>query len=370
MNSKIYKKITILILFLLIPFISLAQADIPEDVIFKALVTEIVNEEKTSLPDGSINQQQHLRLRGLEGEFKDKELEFNGIGEIDVLNKQIYKAGDKVLVAASFDIEGEANYYVVDYVRTSKIWILVSIFIIALIFVGRIKGLRSLIALSLSFVVITKYIIPQIITGANPLIITIIGSFLIILLIIYITEGFRARAHLSVISISISLLLTILLSNFFVSISRLTGVASEEVLFLFNNNEISINLTGLLLAGIIIGALGVLDDVVISQVATTEQIAKTGNNLCLKEIYKKSYSVGVSHIASMTNTLFLAYAGASLPLLVLFVSGGSAFNSVSQAINTELIATEIIRTLTGSIGLILSVPIATFISSWWFSKRS
>lgn len=360
----------IFIFLLLLPFMASAQADIPDDVIFKAEVTNIIAEEKTTLPDGTVSVQQHLGLKGLDGEYKDKEIEFNGIGEIDVLNKHIYKQGDKVLVAASFGLEGRAYYYVVDYVRTGKIWLLVALFIITLIFVGRLKGIKSLLALILSFIVITKFIIPRILAGSSPLIITIIGSIFIILLIIYITEGWRPRAHLAVISIFFSLVLTILLSDFFVYITKLTGAASEEVLFLFNIEGTSINLTGLLLAGIIIGALGVLDDVVISQVAATEEIAKAGNNLSKKEIYKKSYSVGVSHIASMTNTLFLAYAGASLPLLVLFVSGESAFNNIWQAVNTELIATEIVRTLSGSIGLILSVPIATLIASWWFGKKN
>ena len=141
-------------------------------------------------------------------------------------------------------------------------------------------------------------------------------------------------------------------------------------MFLLNIQGASIDLTGLLLAGIIIGVLGVLDDVVISQVSTVEQLKLANKHLSQKELFKKAYQVGISHIASMTNTLFLAYAGASLPLLILFGSGTSAFANWQQAINTELIATEIVRTLTGSIGLILAVPIATFIASWWYSRRT
>ena len=123
------------------------------------------------------------------------------------------------------------------------------------------------------------------------------------------------------------------------------------------------------MAGIIIGTLGVLDDVVISQVATVEEIKRANTALDFKALYQKAYRVGVSHIASMANTLFLAYAGASLPLLILFVSGTSAFGSWQEAVNTELIATEIIRALAGSIGLVLAVPIATFIASKYYSRR-
>ncbi|MFH1661739.1 MAG: YibE/F family protein [Candidatus Falkowbacteria bacterium] len=160
------------------------------------------------------------------------------------------------------------------------------------------------------------------------------------------------------------------MSYAFVSLAKLTGAASEEVLFLLNIPGAQINLQGLLLAGIIIGSLGVLDDVVISQVSTTEQISHANHSLSKAEVFKKSYKVGVSHIASMTNTLFMAYAGASLPILILFVSGESAFANWGQAVNTELIAQEIIRTLAGSIGLIMSVPIATFLASWKFGGKS
>ena len=132
----------------------------------------------------------------------------------------------------------------------------------------------------------------------------------------------------------------------------------------------AINFKGLLLAGIIIGSLGVLDDVVISQVATVEQIAAAGHYLDSWKTFKHAYKVGISHIASMSNTLFLAYAGVSLPLLILFVSGKSAFSTWGQVINNQAIATEIVRTLAGSIGLILSVPIATLVAVWWFKIKN
>jgi len=363
------KKIILLIL-LLIPFLAFAQTDEEQkDAFFKAEVIEIVKQQKTVLLDGTEAEQQNLTLRGLEGNFLDKEVNFYGISEFDVINKNIYKVGDKVLVVASFDAEGDTAYFITDYVRTKSLWWLVIIFVLALIIVGGIKGARSLLALILTFLVIIKYIVPQMLSGANPLITTLIGSFIILLIIIYVTEGFRARSHISIISIFFSLIITVFISQFFVSMAKLTGVTSEDVSFLLHIGEQAINFKGLLLAGIIIGALGVLDDVVISQVATVEQLIKANSSLNKLQTFKHAYKVGVSHIASMTNTLFLAYAGVSLPLLVLFVSGESAFLSWGQIVNNEAIATEIIRALTGSIGLILSVPIATFTAVWWYKKR-
>jgi uncharacterized membrane protein len=359
----------LLMILIIAPQFALAQEPARNDQLFKAEVLEIIDEQEASFPDGTTRLQQDLRLKGLEGEFMDKTVEFFGIGNLDVISSQAYGVGDRVMLAASFPPEGEAVFYIVDYVRTGALWWLVALFMAVLIAVGRFKGLRSLVSLVLSFVVIIKYIIPNILSGASPLFVTLIGSLFILFIIIYITEGFKPRAHLAVASIFISLFLTIVISSLFVSLAKLTGAASEDVLFLFNIEGVAINLEGLLLAGIIIGALGVLDDVVISQVATVEELKSASPSLRGRALFKKAYAVGVSHIASMTNTLFLAYAGVSLPLLILFASGESVFTGFSQAINTELLATEIVRTLSGSIGLILSVPIATFISSYWYSRK-
>ncbi len=361
----------ILIIAFILPLSCLAQTAVNQDKIFKAEVIDIIQEEKTALPDGSKITRQHLKLKGLEGEFENREIEFNGLGDIEVLNQKVYQEGDRVLVAASFTGEdSEPHFYIMDYVRTDKLWLLTALFLAVLLLVGRGKGLRSLIALALTFVIIIKYIIPQILAGANPLLVTVLGSLAILIIIIYLTEGFKSHSHLSVASIFVSLLLTIILSFVFVNLAKLTGGGSDEALFLLNIEGLQINLQGLLLAGIIIGALGVLDDVVISQVVATKEIHTANPNLPLKQLFQKSYRVGTSHIASMTNTLFLAYAGVSLPLLILFASGNTAFSSWQQAVNTELIATEIVRTLAGSIGLILSVPLATLISAWWFTKKN
>ncbi len=341
----------------------------PKDKFFMAKVVEVIAEQTTTLPDGTKAHQQKLRLLGLSGRFKGKEVIFNGIGDFDVINKKIYQKGDKVLAVASYDDQGNVRYYVTDYIRTSGLSWLAICFVLAVVVVGRIKGLRALIALIATFFILIKFIIPQILAGASPLLITLAGSATILLLIVYITEGFSARSHIAVLSIFLSLVITVILSSFFVGLTKLSGLASEETSFLVSLLGQSINFQGLLLAGIIIGALGVLDDVVISQVAAVEEIAKANKYQLRREIFQSAYRVGISHISSMTNTLFLAYAGASLPLLILFVSGQSAFSSWGQVINNEAIATEIVRALAGSIGLILSVPIATLVAVWWF-KRS
>lgn len=362
--------LSFLLALLLYPSLLSAETSAPKDSIFKAEVIKILEQKQNTLPDGSTVEQQNLLLLGLEGEYKSKQISHIGINDFEVISSALYSPGDKVLVVANPDADGNVNFYITDFVRTDKILFLFLLFIFVTVVVGKTKGLRSLASLFITFLVIISFIIPQIIKGSNPVLITMVGSFVILLAIIYITEGLKPKSHLAVISILFSLLITVILSYLFVNLAKLTGLISEDVFFLVNIGEADINFKGLLLAGIIIGALGVLDDVVISQISTVEELTKANQYLSPKEIYKRAYSVGVSHISSMTNTLFLAYAGASMSLLIIFISGQSAFNSWIQIINNEQIATEIVRALAGSIGLILSVPISTYFAVIWFNKLS
>jgi uncharacterized membrane protein len=364
------KLLLFLILIILLPFSVSAQSESNSaDKYFKAEVIKVIKEQEKKFLDGTSEKQQNLSLRGLEGEIKGKIIEFKGIGDYDVISKNIYKVGDKVLVIKSLNDDGGTEYYVTDYVRDRGLLWLALAFIFSLLIVGGWKGLRSLLSLVASFFVIIKYIIPMVLKGQDPIITTVIGSFIILLFIIYLTEGFRTRSHITVLSIFLSLIITIFLSWFFVGLTKLTGAFSEEVGSLAMIGGQAANFKGLLLAGIIIGTLGVLDDVVISQVAAVEQLYDADRTVSRFNLFKNAYNIGVSHISSMTNTLFLAYVGVSLPLLILFLSGQSAFSGWGQAINNEEIATEIVRTLAGSIGLILAVPLSTLIAVFWIKKN-
>ena len=373
LSRSIFGKIFLLIVFsfLMFPmmvFGSQPGNSIPSDEMFKAEVVEILEEETKTLNDGRETTQQNLRLKGLEGEFKGEEFIFRGIGGVTVLKNRTYDQGEKVWATATYNDQGEPTYYVVDHVRTASIWWLTGIFVAVLLLVGGLKGMRALLSLAITFAVLIGYIVPTILDGVNPLLPTLVGSTVILLLVIYLTEGFRLKSHLAILSTFFSLLVTIILSWIFVEATQLTGITGEISTSLIDLNRSQINFQGLLLAGIIIGALGVLDDVIISQISTVEQIIDTDRYQRRWEVFKRAYKVGVSHISSMTNTLFLAYAGASLPLILLFVSGNSAFTSWVQVINNEAIATEIVRTLTGSVGLILAVPISTAVAVWWMKE--
>lgn len=338
---------------------------------FKAQVTKIISDKQVIQPgDTQATDEQDIKLIGLSGNYKNKEIEVNTADAPDDLAKSSYKVGDVVLVMFSTDDQGRGIFTITDFVRTNIILWLFIVFVVAVLAVGRLKGFRSLISLALTFFVIIKYIVPQILDGADPVIVTVFGSIAILLLIIYLTEGFNTKSHISALSIFISLMLVIVLSWLLVGMARLSGLSNEEAGFIATLGTKTLSLQGILLAGIIIGTLGALDDIVISQVVTVFELNEANPNQSRTEILKKAFNIGVSHISAMTNTLFLAYAGAALPLLILFVSGQSSFASWDVAINNEMLATEIIRTLAGTIGIVLSVPIATIISIWCFHKKS
>jgi uncharacterized membrane protein len=361
------KKIFFLIIIFFLSF-NLVQA-FNENEVFKAKVVEILEQRNNLLPDGQEVEQQDLRLVGLNGIMDNEEFVFKGIGNFDVIKKDLYKVGDKVLVIVDYSDIGEVNYYITDYIRTNSLIFLFIAFCFSIIIIGGFKGFRSLLSLVVSFFLIINYIIPAILNGSNPIFIAISGSFIILLTLIYLTEGVNKTSHFAVLSVFISLIFIVILSWLSVGFAKLSGLSGDDVFYLVNIGDNIINFKGLLLAGIILGSAGILDDVVVSQVATARQIKESNPNQSKKEIFRRTYKVGISHISSMTNTLFLAYAGVSLPLLILFVSGESAFSGWDEIINNEIIATEIVRTLSGSIGLILSVPITTFIVTFFLKDK-
>ena len=360
-----------MILFILIwpSFVFAGEANLTEAV-FEAKVTKILQEKELTREDGSVVTQQNLELEGLSGGWLKKKIVSEGIDDIDVVKSVKVELGDKVLITASVNADGQPVYYVTDFVRRGWLYFLTFIFVACAVLVGRGKGLKALISLFATFLVIMWFIIPRILNGHGPLSASIIGSIIILTVIIYITWGFKRKSHIAVVSIFISLILTGLISILFTKLTGLTGLAQEEAMFLIGLSKEAINFHGLLLAGIIIGTLGVLDDVVISQISAIEQLKQANPGLTVRELFGRGLKIGVDHISSMINTLFLAYAGASLPLLLLFGVKAEPFVSFSQVINNELIATEIVRTLTGSIGLILAVPIATILAARFLGKRA
>ena len=323
-------------------------------------VTQIL-EEKQIIPTGVKEPQLYQKLEILvtKGSLKDKKITIEN-GNLPMSNLQKYKVGDELVINYGKDFEGNDSFYITDYVRRSALLWLFVIFVIAAVAIGRWQGMTSLFGMGISFLVIFKFILPKIYAGNDPIQIAILGSLVIIPATFLLSHGVNKKTVIAVIGTLISLVVTGILANAFVEASKLTGFASEEAGFLQAYKPGLINIKGLLLAGIIIGVLGVLDDITISQSAIVQQLKAANPKLKAGELYKKAMAVGKDHIASMVNTLVLVYTGAALPLLLLFIDNPHPF---SEVVNYEIIADEVVRTLVGSIGLILAVPITTFIAS-------
>lgn len=335
---------------------------------FAARVTLIISEEEIIREDGSAFVAQKLKLIGLEGEYKDQEIFFDG-SKYDVRASQQYKVGDKVMVNVGQDVDGELVYFITDYVRRAPLYILGVIFALVIVLTGKWRGLKALIGLVISFLVIVEVILPLILKGYNPLLISVVFSLVIVLATTYLIYGLNKKSSISIAGTVVGIFLVGILAVLFTKVAHLAGFAQEESLYLIGLTGGQINLQGLLLAGIMIGALGVLDDITISQVSVVQELKEANPDLPQREIYKRAMKVGVDHIASMVNTLFLAYAGAALPLLLLFTIGQEPSLSFGEAINLEIISTEVVRTFIGSIGLALAVPITTILAAYFYHKK-
>jgi len=288
------------------------------------------------------------------------------VGKLPVVGQPRYRKGDRVLVTRDFNLEGEEIFVITDFLRTTSLVFLFLLFVILVIVVGRVRGVSSLVSLLISFLVIFFFILPKIYQGRDPVFVAIAGSILILPVSFYLSHGPNKKTTVAMIATFISLFITGVLAKFFIGKTKLSGFASEEAAFLQVVQPEVANIRGLLLAGIIIGTLGVLDDVTVSQAAIVEQLKKVNPKIKTKELFLRAMKVGQDHIASMVNTLVLVYTGASLPLLLLFIDNPLPF---SQVLNFEIIAEEIVRTLIGSIGLILAVPLTTFLASFFVFQK-
>lgn len=336
----------------------------PQEEILEAKVVDVL-EEKEIEAMGKNQIYQKLKLIVIKGSLKDQEIIVES-GDLPLIGVKHFQVGDEVIVNYSKDLENNQFFYITDYLRRSSLFILFLIFIFSVLLIGRVRGVNSLLAMAVSFFIIFSFILPNILLGKDPIQIAVIGSLFIIPITFYLSHGFNKKTTVAITGTIIALIITAILAGIFVESARLTGFAAEEAAFLQNIKQGTINIKGLLLAGIIIGVLGVLDDITISQSAIIFQLKKANKNLTLKKLYQRAMDVGQDHISSMVNTLVLVYTGASLPLLLLFINNP---HPVSEIINYEIIADEVIRTLVGSIGLVLAVPITTLIAAYLAAKE-
>ena len=357
-KPNIFIVLAILILSLL-PFLKTAnifkdeKAELAKEHIYQGEVLEVLNETEVrqGFADRTSTEQELL----VEMSFASEKRTVKAINDFVPVEK-----GTKVYLNG-LDPASEENFYVVDVKRgTGLIWLSL-LFITLIVLVGGLKGVYSLVGLVASFSVIFNFIIPGIIEGGNPVTIGIIGSLILLPVSIYVTYGLNRKSFSALIGIGATLLLVGLLASYAVDKMYFSGFGSEEAVYLNQEAGRSLNLVGLLIAGIIIAAIGVLDDIAITQSSLVFTLASHAKNLTGYQLFHKAMEVGRDHISAVVNTLVLAYTGAALPLLLLLSLREFPLGFV---LNGEIMAEEIVRTIISSSGLVLAVPITTAIAVW------
>ncbi len=352
--SKI--KIVIFLSVLFFSSISLVSAQqIHEDYqgTFKAEIVEVLGDQIEYV--GGDNPEvvyQTIRVKFLEGPKENQIVEFKS-------NFEHISKGQKVYVNHLVSVGGTERFAITNVDRQDQIYFFIGLFILTVILFGGWQGVRSILSLIGSFLAIAFILLPGLLYGLHPLLVSSLVASVILFAAIFFTHGFNKESAVAYVGTMISVLLTSLLALYAVWSTKLTGFSGSEVTYLNFNTGGTLDFTGLLLGAIIIGVLGVLDDIAITQAAIVTELYSSNKNISRMEVYKRAMRIGKEHVSALVNTLVLAYTGSALPLLLLFKVYEYDFSTI---INLEIFATEIIRAIVGSIGLILTVPIVTLLA--------
>ncbi len=274
-----------------------------------------------------------------------------------------YKTGEEVMLVK----DSEGGVVITDHNRLRGLLALAGVFIVLVFSTSGTKGVGAIIGMLGSVLIVANVVIPQILSGTNPVLVAILASTVMATVSLYLAHGLSTKTSLAVVSTLLTLAVSIIFALVAVEMTKLSGSGTEEAMFLRVGDTATINLKGLLLAGMIIGALGVLDDVTTAQTTVVYELKSANPKLKFSQLYNQGKAVGREHIASLVNTLVLAYTGAGLPLFLLFST-----NNTSPAwfvVNSEFVAEEIVRTIVGSVALILAVPISTYIAAKYYSRN-
>jgi uncharacterized membrane protein len=277
-----------------------------------------------------------------------------------------FAPGDEVVLGGIPDAPLESRYEVLDFQRTTPLLLLAVLFSLAVVALSRWRGVAALVGLGLSVVVLATFVLPALLAGESPLAVAVVGSSAIMIITLYLSHGISVRTSVALLGTLISLTLTGLLGAYFTQAARFAGLADESSAYL-GSLESDIDIRGLLLAGLVIGALGVLDDVTVTQTAAVWEIARADPDASRRRLVTAGLRVGRDHVAATVNTLVLAYAGAALPVLLLFAVAGQG---VVDTVTTELVAQEVVRALVGGLGIVAAVPVTTVLAALAVRERT
>jgi uncharacterized membrane protein len=269
-----------------------------------------------------------------------------------------FETGDPVYLSLAVAEDGSVSLSYYDRNRGPLLAAVALVFAIAVVALGRMRGVAALFGLLISVAILIWFIVPAIIAGRDAVMVALVGGGAIVLISLYLAHGYTPLTHVAAVGAFAALTLTTVLSSVVVELAEFTGLATEEAFYLLALPDL--DLSGLLLAGIVLGAIGALDDVTVTQASAVWEVGGANQELGQRDLFDSGLRIGRDHIASTVNTLLLAYAGAAMPLLILYSLSGLSLNAVASS---EVVAVEIIRTLVGSIGLVAAVPITTWLAA-------
>lgn len=368
--SRIKKRELVYFLLLILFFSQQVLADTTEDFngyqedqIARGKVLEIMEQSLTQTEQlmGIVGKQLVL-VEILSGEYrgliKETENILPGNPRYDILVHE----GDEVLLVIN-DEEGVIQVYITDFARDRGVYILVALFILALIIIGGVRGLKALFSLVLTVFFLFRILLPLVLRGYNPLQLTILITIALIVIILLIIGGWNKKTAAAIIGTAGGVFLAGILAFYFGNFVNLTGLSTDEAQMLLHLGDAELDFRGVLFAGMIIGALGAIMDIGISIASTLEEIKKNNPFMELPQLFSSGMNVGRDIMGTMTNTLILAYVGGTMPLIMLLMNFQP---SILRIINMDLIATEIVRAMAGSVGLVISIPLTAFMGALLF----
>lgn len=357
MWRDLFFKVTFLSL-ILVPLGTHAQTlhqDLEERV--AAEVIEVIDEKERDITGTDAKATvQIVRAQIKEGERAGEVVRF----EVEVAKLE---AGDKIFVNRIVTIGGEEYVTYADYERRPTLVFVFLAFIIMLLVFSGWQGVRALVSLGGSVAAILFLLVPALLAGYNPVLVSVVIAGAILALVLFGTHGINPRSTIAFVGTFGSVIITGLIALISVKTMHLSGFSSDASVYLNFATNGTLDLSGLLLGSIIIGILGVLDDVSITQASVVQELKAANPLFRFKDLYQRAIKVGRDHIGSLVNTLALAYVGVSLPLILLYAKTDSP---IWQTMNQEVVAAELIRIIVGSIGLILAVPATTAAAAWYF----
>jgi len=354
--------VLLLVIFVLVPDITPRPSGLPPVQLVRGTIVELLTTADPSVPDVRIKVTQGVEGGPATGDIVEGFLQ----GPNGLEARPEFDVGDEVIVNISTD--PQAGFVAVnDRYRVPTLALLLGLFAVAVTVVGGWRGVRSLIALALTLAVVVRLVVPLILAGWDPAWVAIVAASGVTVATFLLTEGARRQTVAAALGTAISLTLVAVLATVFDTLSRFTPLrGSESAGYLISLGGTNLDLGGLVLAAVIFGALGVLDDVTVTQAATVQELYETDPRVGRLELASRAMNVGRSHIAATVNTLVLAYVGASLPLIVLFAAGRQ---DPLLVVSGETVAVEVVRALVGSIGIVAAVPITTAIAVGLIGRR-